>query len=433
MRPYYVFPDDLPSDANLPPLLTESVLIIPSEHHKQATTLLREQFFRPLEHRRVPWIKQVAYHVMKRAPRFDPNRRLPPDAIRRILVLRYDGLGDYLVTTPLLQWLRRTIPHLEIDLLTSQRNDILAADDPIVHYHVPIHDRPQFHRSVLRAVHRLRPRQYDLVVAPVLNNMTRQAVLARALAPSADYVTFRREWAASLYGQVFHRQVPYKPWHQHWLEAYFSLGPATVASTEQEQRLPRMWLPESELAEDNVHRFLRTHELESDGWERCPPSQGGRGQPYMVINISASNEERSLSVEQVHVLCKKIREEFPTYAVVLVSSPRHQERGASIATRLGPPCYYYYGSFVEMVPLLRNCRWIITPDTALVHVASALRTPVIGLYHRPVTVCEWYPYGTRFLLLLHMNHSGLAALPIEPVVHATRMLEASLRRTPAQE
>ncbi len=422
MPKFYTVTDDFSPRDDLQAILAKSALVIPSTHHSYAAELLRTFFYRAPAPKPVPWIKRATYQLLKRQPRFDPSEKIPLDAVRRILIFRYDGLGDYLITTPLLQWLHRVMPDVNIDVLTSQRNDSLAAYDLTVNYHVSIFDRPQFHHSVLHAIDKLRERRYDLLIALVFTNMTRQAVLARLLAPAADYVTVLNNRIPWLYGKFFHRQVPHESWQRHWLETLFSIGPAVFEGPGANEPMPEMWLPKLPQAEDNVTQFLRKHGLEvnSPNFGECSVRESGT--PYVVLNISASDQERSLAYDQARCLCAALREHQPSEAIVLVSSPRHRECGEQLATELGPPVYYYHRSFFEMVPLIERCRMVLTPDTALIHIAAALQRPVVGLYHRPITVCEWYPYRTRFAIALSMNPQGIRAMPIEPILHATELL-----------
>lgn len=428
MQRFYTFSGETDLSSSRRAVDLGSVLVIPSEQHALAMALLRERYYHLAYPKPIPWIKRAAYRILGRPARFEPTAPIPSDAVRNILVLRYDGLGDYLLTTPLLQWIRKSLPHVEIDVLTSQRNDVLAWHDPTVRAHIPIQDRPQFHRSVLQAIAKLRGRRYDLAIALVLNNMTRQAVLATLLAPQADYVTIHNGRAAWLYGQVFHRQVPHRPWQQHWIETIFSIGPHIFEPLAIPVSMPKIWLPCLPSAQEQVTQFLRTYGIgcrEDD----CTGGLDRGGQPFIIVNISASDQERSLGYDQVRSLCSRVRARFPHYAIVLISSPIHRALGEQIAREFGPPMYFFHRSFFELIPLVERCRWIITPDTALVHIAAGLRKPVVGLYHRPLTVCEWYPYDTRFCIVLNAPQQPLSTLPVDPIIAAAEMLDTLPRFT----
>lgn len=428
MQKFYTISGDTDLSSSRQAVDSGSVLVIPSEQHALAMVLLRERYYQPAHPKPIPWIKRAAYRILGRPARFDPSNPIPSSEIRNILVLRYDGLGDYLLTTPFLQWIRKSLSHVEIDVLTSQRNDVLAWHDPTVRSHIPIRDRPQFHHSVLQAIDKLRGRRYDLAIALVLNNMTWQAMLASLLAPQADYVTIHNGRAAWLYGQVFHRQVPHRPWHQHWIETIFSIGPHVFEPVEISLSMPKIWLPCLPSAQEEVTQFLRSYGLGCSEGD-CTVELDRAGQPFIIVNISASDEERSLGYDQVRSLCSILRARFPHYAIVLISSPIHSALGEHVAREFGPPIYFFHRSLFELIPLVEQCRWIITPDTALVHIAAGLRKPIVGLYHRPLTVCEWYPYDTRFCLVLNVPQQPLSTLPVDPIIEAAEILDTFPRFT----
>jgi len=48
---------------------------------------------------------------------------------------------------------------------------------------------------------------------------------------------------------------------------------------------------------------------------------------------------------------------------------------------------------MEVAALIGMAKAVITPDTSIIHFASAMRTPVVGLYtRREPRPTEWQPY-----------------------------------------
>ena len=57
---------------------------------------------------------------------------LNPNNVQSILLLRYDRLGDMVVTLPLIEYLKQQLPHCSIDIAASPRNiELLEEDDRI--------------------------------------------------------------------------------------------------------------------------------------------------------------------------------------------------------------------------------------------------------------------------------------------------------------
>ncbi|MCF7482095.1 glycosyltransferase family 9 protein [Vibrio sp. J1-1] len=78
--------------------------------------------------------------------------------------------------------------------------------------------------------------------------------------------------------------------------------------------------------------------------------------------------------------------------VILAGSPAQVELdlAESIQSRLDEPCLNLVGqsSILQMLALIDNVDMVIAPDTGPAHMASAMNTPIIGLYahHNPVRV-----------------------------------------------
>lgn len=92
------------------------------------------------------------------------NRRLPH--IRKILIIRNDGIGDLLNSTPAIAMLRQTYLDAEITVLVQPLNAPILIGNPDVD-RVLIFDRGEAHRRLrdrLQFYQRLRQEHYDLVV-----------------------------------------------------------------------------------------------------------------------------------------------------------------------------------------------------------------------------------------------------------------------------
>jgi ADP-heptose:LPS heptosyltransferase len=110
---------------------------------------------------------------------------LPASDPERILVIRWDRIGDMVLTTPLLAALRRRFPSARLDVLASPANAPLLRDHPDVDRVVIWTGRPRSLRGAAgrRALAGLRREGYGLVVDPVMDWPLDSARLAARLAP----------------------------------------------------------------------------------------------------------------------------------------------------------------------------------------------------------------------------------------------------------
>ena len=106
---------------------------------------------------------KLSYHI-RCSVLLMSNRRLPH--IRKILILRNDGIGDLLNSTPAIAMLRQTYLDAEITVLVQPLNAPILIGNPDVD-RVLIFDREHAHhrlRDRLRFYWHLRQEHYDLVV-----------------------------------------------------------------------------------------------------------------------------------------------------------------------------------------------------------------------------------------------------------------------------
>lgn len=99
---------------------------------------MTQPWFLPAYHYRA-WYRRLFFWLVDRAGsgvnRFTGKKQalLTPSAVRRILVIRNDALGDWVMTLPALQALKRSFPLARLDLLVSRDAAPLARLLPEVH------------------------------------------------------------------------------------------------------------------------------------------------------------------------------------------------------------------------------------------------------------------------------------------------------------
>src|SRR4030042_2983106 len=91
-------------------------------------------------------------------------------AIKSILFLRHDRIGDMVLSTAPLKALRRVYPHARITVLASERNYEILDHNPHV-------DEILIYKGIPWFIREIRPRGYDLVIDPFLTYELRQAFM----------------------------------------------------------------------------------------------------------------------------------------------------------------------------------------------------------------------------------------------------------------
>ncbi|MEP7218603.1 MAG: glycosyltransferase family 9 protein [Bacteroidota bacterium] len=324
-----------------------------------------------------------------------PEQGLPklrPEELRRVLLIRYDRLGDMVITTPFLSALKDLAPDVEIDILASPANKVLVDRDPRVHQ-VIVWENSAAGR--LRAIRECRRRNYDAVFQLILGRTTLPALLARLLAPRGRLI------GKSTTGHDFlmHHATPSAA-DGHFSDRTLSL---LWEGLQLDAPLPNypyaLHIPESD--RQSAESELARHDL--------------LGRPFILLNISASASIRELTGEQNIELARGLA--ALGYPVGITGAPVARELVAEIAAAAGG-YPLSFRSLLSAAAGMAHAKMVVTPDTGTVHVASAAGVPTVVMYWRMGHPGGWAPRGVPYRIVQAERGELLRDIDTADVVNA---------------
>jgi heptosyltransferase-1 len=352
--------------------------------------------------------------------------------IERILIVRLSAMGDVVHTLPAVHALRAAFPQAYIGWLIEERwAELLCAAgwprrgprsglrplvDEIHTVNLKGWRKSLFSVSTLqqgaKVWNDVRGAGYDAAVD--LQGAMRSAVLAR--------------WSGArvVYGAAEARESPASLWYtrkvlargRHVVEQNLSVAGA-ICSNRKEFSAAEIFLDipcdprveariDERLAQNGIREFVILNPGAGWGAKRWPPERYGeaaRGLAKLgvrsILNYGPGEEELGRAAE-----------------------------GASVGTAVAMSC-----SISELIALTRRARLFIGGDTGPLHLAAALRVPVVGIYG-PTDPARNGPYGTRSVVLRSVesvtSHArraeadeGMLGIGSEAVVEAARELMGS--------
>lgn len=111
------------------------------------------------------------------------------------------------------------------------------------------------------------------------------------------------------------------------------------------------------------------------------------------INISAGSDSRFWGINNYKFLISSLNE-YDINIIILC-----HEKDISKALEIASDNYsiYYTPSFDDFNAMIKKLNILFTPDTSIVHIASAFKIPVFGLYVKyNTTDMIWSPYKSQF-------------------------------------
>lgn len=305
-----------------------------------------------------------------------------PDAIhlatvRRILVVKLRHHGDVLLSSPVFQVLANRAPQAEVDALVYQDTRGLLEGHPGI---AAIHgiDRAWKRQGLARQANaegallrQLRERRYQLIVH--LTDHWRGAWLAQLLRPRAAVAPARPGW---FWKSSFTHRYPMAG-NRHTVETNLdALRRLGIQVGEAEKRL--VLVPGAE-AEARVDALLAANGLAPKGFIHAHPTSRWL--------FKAWTEEKN-----ARLLAGLVRD---GHRVVLTSAPDAKEKAiaARILEQAGPGIVDLSGQLTlrEMGALTARARLFFGADSAPMHIAAAVGTPVVALFG-PSSESVWGPW-----------------------------------------
>lgn len=307
-------------------------------------------------------------------PSFD--HPLSPEHIRSILFLRQDGkIGDFIVSSFAFREIKKAYPHIRIGVICSEKNRRLFDNQPYIDalHEVKAKSKISYYQTA-----RSLAGQYDVVIEPTLVFRLRDLILLHFLAAPFNIGLDKADY------RLFNLNITDK--QQHYIDIYHNalqLCGFHYADT-------RPMLPESRESGRNVRNFLAQNGLNA----------------YIAVNFFGAAKTRRFSDDAIGRILAKLTHAFPEQQFLLLTAPDTTAQLQQISLSY-QRCWIYQNTqtIADSIELIRHADAVISPDTAIIHIAAALDKKIIGLYQvNPQNFANWYPKTEQVKLLFFRQH-----------------------------
>jgi len=340
--------------------------------------------------------------ILKIRPQTSP---VPLENVSSVLIIRYDALGDMIVTTPLWRILKRLKPSIKIGVAGSFKNlDLLRADQDIDY----LYDYSASSlRDFFRITKKTREQKWDVVLMGNFNQKTRNAIISRLSSPEGITATVGS---------------PNKEGHQKLFSRLVELprSMSEMPMTEQLQYLMRnvIDMPEIEYERPSIMIDKDTEKTTQGNIKRILEQLNVT--KYIILNTDAPAFKR-WGLDNNFQLAKYISDNYPNFGLIITSLPESKKE---IEERLqnhyiSRVRYFPTRDIHEMATVIRYSSLVITPDTSIVHLAAAENKPLIAFY---LAASEWLPYKTDYYAILPKKGNAIASIPLEEVEKAVQCM-----------
>jgi heptosyltransferase III len=305
-----------------------------------------------------------------------------------IVILAQEKIGDAILLTPFIKILRHSLPSVKIHAVavTSTVYDFFKNDPNVDFVYWVKASYPRYFRTMAKL-------KFDLLFStkdhPSFTFLYQTRLLAARYRVGIDHP----------YHDGFFNHVIKLEFHQHIIEKNCSL--LNYLGIPYSKKDCRPYLPEQPISAEVAGLALRLSTEKPIG-----------------INLSAGEKDREWPVDKWRQFLARVRQPVIIFAMPGRLDDKHQLEKEFSQVIPSPDTTVLYEAGWLICQLLA----LVTPDTALVHVASCFNVPVLGLYRADVDhITRFYPYLVRYKTIMSPTYK-IEDIPVDQVIHGLQEL-----------
>ncbi len=297
--------------------------------------------------------------------------------VQRILIIRFGVLGDVILTTPVIQYIKNKFPDAKVDFLIKTKYHLLVKYHPAIDQIYTIEDNSTI-KDLFATIKELNKNKYDLIIDlhANLRSFFVETFLNANYEKTYSKDIFKRRLLIALKINLFNKK-------KHVVERYLK----TIDNNFDPETLPLPEIYTSLEIKQRVEQFLKTLNLKSD-------------EILIGLNPGAIYFTKRWAVKKFVELGQLLLNQF-NVRIFLLGGKEDKILSMEIAELLGEKAVVLNGdlNILEVFELIKHLRFVLTGDTGLMHLTCASRIPVIALFGPTVQEFGFWPYGEKNIIL----------------------------------
>jgi len=273
----------------------------------------------------------------------------------RILIIRFSSIGDIVLTTPVIRCIKKQKPEAEIYLLTKEKFSSILKDS------LYLTDIISFNENLFETVKELRAMGFDYIID--LHHNQRSFLIKCCFPFTPKYSFNKLNFEKWLMVNFKINRLP----HKHIVDRYFeAIQPLGIKNDG-----------------EGLDFFIDKNET-FDALKLPPQHQQG----FVVFSIGGNHATKKMPAGKWKQLAEKIN-----YPIVILGGIEEAGEGENIASGL-PAVLNLSGKTTlhTSASLIKQSKLVITHDTGLMHIAAALKKPVVSVWGNTIPAFGMEPY-----------------------------------------
>ncbi len=291
------------------------------------------------------------------SPHFDKNSK--------ILFIRLNRIGDALVSTPLLHFIKQKI-NCKIYVLADLKNFFVFRNNPDIDEVIIFKKKLKGFTEFFKLI----KSEKITTIVDLHDDVSTTVSFLVALSCAKNKLGLEKENK-----NIYTKTIPkLSPVNVHVVNRILELSKLFNLNPDQAE-LCIKYFPESE-SEDKAQNFISKTFKDK--------------KPILGINISAGSDARFWGVERY----KQLINSLSSYniEILILAAPKDKDK----VDLIGYSGYFLSESFDEFCAVISKLKLLFSPDTAAIHIASVFNIPVFGIYVHDTDDMIWSPVNVDF-------------------------------------
>jgi ADP-heptose:LPS heptosyltransferase len=298
----------------------------------------------------------LRFFTSKKARDFDIRN------VKKVLFFRYDRIGDMVITTPVFRELKLFIPEIKITVLASKANQSVLSNNPYID-DIFINYKNSFLND-FQTLFRLRKKKFDVCVE-FDHSVVPHAILRLKIINPKIVISVAKEGRYGVKGSELKLYDFYteKKNNLHfrdiWLE---TLSPLNIRPKSNQYDL-FCTSSQIQVAKNFISKF--------------------HGKFLIGINLEGAVEGKKIQNTELEQICKGIKQANNNIQIIILTAPNNLQSVSQLVEEIGLEYVvtsYKTKTILDVAALIKNLDIIITPDTSIVHIASAFDKPIVTIH-----------------------------------------------------
>lgn len=279
-----------------------------------------------------------------------------------VLFLRYDRIGDMVITTPVFREIKLVYPHIKITVIASTANQDVLTNNPYVDNIITNHKNNLL--SDLSSLLKLRKQKFDVCIE-FDHSVIPHAIIRLKVIKPKKVISVKKDGRYGVDGSelLMYDFYTEKPSNAHFRDIWLAtLKPLGVKP---KSNVYDLFITDTQ--QKQAQNFIKQYSSK-----------------FLVgINLEGAVKGKKIKFSELWQICQGLHKANNNIQVIILTTPGNLQSIYEKVTESSLDYVvtsYKTDTILDAAALISQLGLIITPDTSIVHIASAFNKPIVTIH-----------------------------------------------------